>query len=825
MCGNRINTAMKYIVSEISLLLRASLIGRSDLLIKFITIDSRRIIQPELSLFFALKGNRHDGHDYVVSLYKRGVRAFVIDKYRSDYEKLSEASFIIVKNVIESLHIFSSYHRLKFDYPVIGITGSNGKTIVKEWLYQMLMPSKRVVRSPRSYNSQVGVPLSLSLLSTEDDIAIIEAGISKCREMAKLERIVKPSIGILTNIGLAHSENFESDLEKLDEKLLLFRDSEIIIFSDEDERIKNRVRSVYPESKLLSWSSCQESKITVSRTILGSSSFVVISYNNTEFSIEIPFADDASYQNCMNCVVCLLYLNYDSKYIEERVKALNPVAMRLEIKDGINNCILINDYYNSDMSSMSIAIDMMEMQSKSKKRTIIISDFIQTGYHPDRLYSDLANLLKLKKIDRIIGIGDNMLNFQHLFTQDKLFYRTTSDFIRDFSREMFSNEIILLRAARDFHFEEISPLLQNKIHRTVLEVDLNAIEYNLNYYRSLIKSDTAITVMVKAFSYGNGLVDISKLLEYNRVDYLAVAIADEGISLRKGGISTPIIVMNPEEYSFSTMIEYNLEPEIYSIRQLKLFGLALERVGESAYPIHIKLDTGMRRMGFVGKELDELIKYIKSNKLFYIRSVFSHLAGSDEKQFDGFTYNQIDLFEKWSSLILSLFDYKILRHILNSSGIERFPNAQYDMVRLGIGLYGLSGTTDKLRNVSTLKTTISQIKNISTSETIGYGRKGILNRDSVIAVIPIGYADGYNRKLGNGLGKVIVNNKFVPTVGNICMDMCMIDVTDINVKEGDEVIIFGNDYSAKELAKLLDTIPYEIITSISERVKRVYISE
>jgi len=817
---------MKYTVSELVCLLGAKLVGTNDRVIKFLTIDSRRILQAEFSMFFALKGERNNGHDYVSDLYLKGVRVFVVDEYRDDYKSLSEACFIIVKNTLNSLHIFSESHRRGHDYPVVGITGSNGKTIVKEWLYQMLVPSRRVVRSPRSYNSQVGVPLSLSLLDKEYEIAIIEAGISMRGEMNVLEKMIKPNIGIFTNLGLAHNENFRSDLEKLQEKLVLFKDSDVIIFCEDDPRVLTMMLELFPKDKLLSWSVNNNSTISILKTKTYSKfTSVDISFMEKEFSIKIPFTDDASFQNCLNCVACLLYLDYNIDYIQARVGALNPVAMRLEIKDGINNCILIDDYYNSDISSISIAIDMMERQAIGKKKTIIISDFLQTGWQPDRLYSDLAMLLKLKKINRVIGIGENISKFHYLFTQESLFFKTTSDFIRNFSRGMFSDEIILLRAARDFHFEEISLLLQNKAHRTVLEVDLNALEYNLNHYRSLINPETAITVMVKAFSYGNGLVDVAKLLEYNRVDFLAVAIADEGIVLRNAGITIPIIVMNPEEYSFNSMIQYNLEPEIYCIKELESFALALERSGVTQYPIHIKLDTGMRRMGLVEEDIPDVINYLKSNNLFFIRSIFSHLASSDEIVHDKFTRTQIKRFEKWSCAFCSSFDYKILRHILNSSGIERFPEAQFDMVRLGIGLYGLSSTSDKLRNVSTLKTTISQIKSVPAGETVGYGRRGLLDRDSIIAVIPIGYADGFNRKLGNRIGKVQVNDKYAPIVGNVCMDMCIIDITDIEASEGDKVIIFGSDYPATELAKLLDTIPYEIITSISERVKRVYISE
>lgn len=819
---------MRYSIKEIVKILGASSIGGGSRYVDNITIDSRKLLLAETCLFIAIKGDRNDGHDYVASLYDKGVRSFMVDNFRDDYNSFKDASFIIVHDSLTSFHLFTAYHRSQFSYPLIAITGSNGKTIVKEWLYHMLMPSKKVVRSPRSYNSQVGVPLSLCLMDDSDDIAIIEAGISQKNEMSKLERIIKPDIGIFTNLGLAHNENFDSDIEKLREKLLLFKDVKLLISCIDDDVLAKELKSSFESSRLLTWSSKGNGDADIIVHILNNklnSNEVRISYKEKEFIIDIPFGDEASFQNCLNSVVCLMYLSYDELYIKERVKALNPVAMRLEIKEGVNDSVIVNDYYNSDISSLSIAIDIMDRQSAGKTKTIIISDFLESGYQPERLYSELADLIKVKAIDKLIGIGNNISKFQAIFPDNSIFFASTSDFVESFSRAMFKKEVILLRAAREFHFEEISSLLQKKVHRTVLEVDLNALENNLNYYRSLLEPETAITVMVKAFSYGNGLVDVANLLEYNRVDYLAVAIADEGIALRRAGVKLPVIVMNPEEYSFALMIEYDLEPEIYSYKQLYAFADTLERSGVSSYPIHVKLDTGMHRMGFVEEDILLLIKYFKSNKLFFIRSIFSHLAASDESIHDEYTQEQIGNFEKWSSLLCAAFDYKVLRHLLNSSGIERFTSAQFDMVRLGIGLYGLSSTNEKLENVSTLKTTISQIKELTKGSTVGYSRKAVLERDSRIGIIPIGYADGFNRKLGNGLGSVLVNGDLAPIIGNICMDMCMIDLTGVEAQEGDSVIIFGKDYSARILAEQLDTIPYEIITSISERVKRVYISE
>jgi alanine racemase len=817
---------MKYNITEIANILKAQLIGDKKREIRYISIDSRKLLQAESSLFIGISGERNNGHDYITSLYANGVRAFLVDDYREEFKSLREASFIVVKDSLKAFHIFTKHHRERFTYPLIGITGSNGKTIVKEWLYHMLMPKKKLVRSPRSYNSQVGVPLSLCLMNADYDLAIIEAGISQMGEMEKLEKMIQADIGIFTNLGLAHSENFPDELVKLREKLLLFKNTKLIISCLDDDRVNEELNKQFPKSRLLTWSTNKEADIKIQPISKDmDASRLRIIYNEIDFELNIPFGDEASVQNCINCVVCLLHMGYETTYIQERVNDLTPVAMRLEIKEGVNDCVLINDYYNSDISSIGIAIDIMERQSLGRKKTIVISDFLESGYQPERLYAELANILKIKNIDRIIGIGENISKYGDLFEAEKMFFPTTDAFVKSYTKEMFSNEVVLLRAAREFHFEQLSILLQKKAHRTVLEVDLNAIEYNYNHYKSLLKPETKITVMVKAFSYGSGLVDIAKILEYNRVDYLAVAIADEGITLRNDGISVPIIVMNPEEYSFGSMIEYDLEPEIYSFSELEAFTKALEVAGANNYPIHIKLDTGMHRMGFVESEIPDLISRLMNNEIFFIRSIFSHLAGSDESVFDDFTREQIEKFDKWSSLICKAFDHKIIRHILNSSGIDRFIDSQFDMVRLGIGLYGLSSTNAKLKNVSTLKTSISQIKHVKAGETVGYSRKSLLAIDSRIAVIPIGYADGLRRNLGNGIGKVLINGHFAPIIGNICMDMCMINISGISAKEGDTVIIFGEGYTANELAKQLGTIPYEIITSISERVKRIYVSE
>ncbi len=818
---------MQYSIKEIVKYTGGDIYFSEDRFISDISIDSRTILIPEYTLFFAIKGPRNDGHDYLPSLYSEGVRCFVVEEVREEYNCLEKACFIVVDNSVKALQRLIQSHRERFAYPVVGITGSNGKTIVKEWLSQMMAVNKVIVKSPKSFNSQVGVPLSVWRMSERDNIAIFEAGISRKGEMLKLEKMIKPSLGIFTNIGMAHSEGFADKREKLKEKLQLFKNVEKLIYCSDDILIDSVVKEDFTDDRLFSWSENGESDILInSKEIVGENIILTIEYKKNRFQCELPFSDSASVQNVMHCISILLYLEYDIDFIKENITKLHPVAMRLEIKEGINNCTIVNDYYNSDPVSLGIAIDMLKRQSIDNKKTIILSDLLQTGCDPEHLYSDIASLINIKQVDKIIGIGKQISEYASFFNVEKTFYPNTSAFIKNFSREDFKNEDILLRGARDFHFEQISNLLQKKTHRTVLEIDLDALVSNLNYYKSLLYSDTKVMVMVKAFSYGSGLVDVSKILQYNRVDYLGVAIADEGIDLRNAGIKIPIVVMNPEEYSFDSMIEYNLEPEIYSFEQLESFGKVLQRNGVENYPIHLKIDTGMKRLGFDLNQVSKLKDVLLKNKLFFVRSIFSHLVASDEHIHDDFTKQQIEIFEKCSSEITSCFNHKVIRHILNSAGIERFTQYQFDMVRLGIGLYGVNSCfNDKIQNVSTLKTTISQIRKIQPFDTVGYGRKGLVNRISKIAIIPVGYADGLDRRLGNGVGVVVINGIYAPVIGNVCMDMTMIDVTDINAKEGDEVIIFGKENTVSELADKMGTIPYEVLTSVSERVKRIYISE
>lgn len=808
-------------------------------------LDSRKLAHPADTLFFALKGLKLDGHNYIEELYAKGVRNFVVSK-ESVIEKYSDANFIVVKSVITSLQKLAAYHRAKFKLPVIAVTGSNGKTIVKEWLYQLLHEDYHIVRSPKSYNSQTGVPLSLWRISDSHNLGIFEAGISEPGEMAKLEKMIRPDIGIFTNIGEAHNEGFLNIRHKTKEKLTLFVNTKILIYCKDYPDINQSIAEINALSKgsdetenkikTFAWSMSAAADVQVSSLIQKNKhSYITCVYKNKELDFEIPFTDKASVENAIHCTCAMLYLGKDFATIKERMKHLAGIKMRLEMKDAINNCSIINDSYNSDFGSLKIAVDFLKQQNQHPKKTIILSDILQSGKGALELYTEVSKLLQQNAIDRFIGIGPDLMREKKMFEKIEPLqvecYESTEAFLKNLDLSSFNNEVILLKGARKYRFEVISKFFERKAHETVLEINLNAIAHNLKAYHSLLRPTTKIMAMVKAFSYGSGSFEIANVLQFNRVDYLAVAYADEGVELRKNGITLPIMVMNPEQSSFETMIHHNLEPEIYSINLLDKFSgiLSLLRSDSNAkYKIHIELETGMNRLGFEPDEISALIEKIKGNEQLQIASVFSHLAASEDKDYDDFTKEQVSKFEKMSDAICRAFDYPIIRHILNSNGITRFPKAQFDMVRLGIGLYGLDSSAvvqGKLMNVSTLKTTISQIKQVRKGDTVGYGRVGKVPEDKTIAVIGLGYADGLNRKLSNGRGKVMVNGQPVPIIGNVCMDMTMVDITGVEAQEGDEVLVFGAQPRIEDVARAAETIPYEILTTISSRVKRVYYQE
>lgn len=821
----------EYSLSTISTIVGGQYIAQDDhdQLISEILIDSRKLVHPEGTLFVALVTDRNDGHRYIQDLLEKGVQNFLVSSLPD-----LPANYILVDNSLKALQDLAAYHRQQFQIPVVGITGSNGKTVVKEWLYHLLKEEHTIVRSPKSYNSQVGVPLSVLEMAPEHDLAIFEAGISMPNEMAQLERIIRPTIGVFTNIGQSHGENFSSERQKVEEKLRLFEEVNTLIYCADYPSIQTSIQNRFPKgaTSLLNWGKADGVDLQILKiaSIVGHTRISAL-YHHIQVDLEIPFSDDASIENAIHCWLVMLHLGYSQEVIADRMKDLEPIAMRLELKEAINHCSLINDSYSLDLNSLRVALDFMVQQNQHSRKTVILSDIFQTGKDPDKLYLEISQLLSGKGIQKIIGIGRQLKAHARYFPMEKSFYETTGDFLVHHPFSSFRDETILIKGARVFEFEKISVALQQKVHETVLEVNLDAMVHNLNYYRSQLTPGTKTMAMVKAFSYGSGSFEIANLLQFHHVDYLAVAYADEGVELRKAGITLPIMVMNPEEQSYDLLLQYHLEPEIYNLRTLIGLEKAIQSYNEpisGKVLVHIKVDTGMHRLGFEPTDLPALIERIRIHPLLKIQSVFSHLSASEDPQHDIFTRSQIERFRASCKAIEAGIGYPFIQHILNSAGIGRFPEAHLGMVRLGIGLYGV-GYDDqeqsKLRNVSTLKSTISQIKKVPKGETVGYSRAGEVQRDSLIAIVPIGYADGLNRRLSKGVGKLFVAGRIAPIVGNICMDLCMIDVTDIPAKEGDSVIIFGEENPIANLARDLGTIPYEILTGISRRVKRVYFHE
>ena len=819
---------MTYTIEKVATLIGARRYGEKDATIGWLLTDSRSLCFPEQTLFFALRTKRNDGHKYISELYRRGVRSFVVEQVPEDYQvQFAEANFLKVPSPLAALQRLAERHRDEFDIPVVGITGSNGKTWVKEWLYQLLMPSMKVTRSPKSYNSQIGVPLSVWLLNEQTKVALLEAGISEPGEMLALHDIIQPTIGVLTSLGSAHQENFRNMDEKCMEKLQLFRNTEVMIYPSDDDTVSRCVRRSQYQGDRIGWSRFNDQAPMYVKTEGSHVSYV---YKGIEGSYDIPFLDEASIENSITCATVALTLGLTPEELAERMPKLEPIAMRLEVKEGQHGLTLINDSYNSDVNSLDIALDFMNRrpEQEGKRKTLILSDIYQTGELSAELYREVSELIAKRGIDRFIGIGPEITSqAAQIEIGQKWFFANVDDFVQSSVFKSMRDEIVLLKGARPFGFERISDLLEQKVHETILEVDLNAVVDNLNYYRSFLKPETKMVCMIKADAYGAGAVEIAKTLQDHRVDYLAVAVADEGVTLRKAGITQNIIVMNPEMSSFKTLFDYDLEPEVYSFRLMNALVKAARHEGITGWPVHIKLDTGMHRLGFdPKKDIDELIDLLKHQSAIIPRSVFSHFVGSDSDDFDNFSATQFRVFDEASQKIQGAFSHKILRHIDNSAGIEHFPERQLDMCRLGIGLYGVDPRTNHiLTTVSTLKTTILQLRRVPKEETVGYSRKGKLERDSVIAAIPIGYADGLNRKLGNRHCYCLVNGQKAEYVGNICMDVALIDVTDIPCEEGDSVEIFGKNLPVTVLSDVLETIPYEVLTSVSNRVKRVYFQD
>ncbi len=824
---------MHYTLSTIASLIGARCFGNADNYVaEWLLTDSRSLAFPETTLFFALRTPTGDGRRYIPDLYRRGVRQFCVGELPEDRERLfPEACFLLVLSPLKALQRLAECHRKEFKVPVVGITGSNGKTIVKEWLYQLLQPSRQVTRSPRSYNSQIGVPLSVCLMDSRTQLGIFEAGISQPGEMKALQAIIQPTIGILTNIGSPHQENFTTAEEKCVEKLTLFKDCKLVVYNGDDTLISDCMSLAMITADSIAWSRRDASASLYIKKVekQADGTHIRYVYLRDENEYVLPFIDNASIENSIHCLAVCLYLRLTPSQIAEGMKKLEPVAMRLEVVQGVRGCTLINDSYNSDLHSLDIALDFMSRRGDSSGRchTLILSDILQSGLPSNELYARVAEMASRRGVQKLIGVGPQLEATSELFRMDKHFFPDTESLLHSGLIDALNGEVILIKGSRQFGFERITEKLVRRVHETTLDINLSALCANLNHYRSFMKPETRMVCMVKASAYGAGSIEVARTLQDRGVNYLAVAVADEGAELRAAGITRGIIVMNPEMTSFGTLFRHRLEPEVYSFALLEALISAAKQRGIVGFPVHVKLDTGMSRLGFHPEhDIDRLIDRLQHQNAVIVRSVFSHFAGADSVDFDSFTDEQFRRFDEASLKLQAAFPHKILRHICNSAAIARFPERHLDMVRLGIGLYGIDPVTNQIiHNVATLKTTILQIRPISSDTTVGYSRRGTVRRPSRIAAIPIGYADGLDRHLGNGNAYCLVNGKRAPYVGNICMDVCMIDVTDIDCKEGDCVEIFGDNLSVTELSDRLGTIPYEILTSVSERVKRVYFQD
>lgn len=782
-----------------------------------IVTDSRKPVITRGSVFFAIHGSRHDGHGYLGELFSLGLRHFVVE-HPVRISELTGASVLQVPSSLAALQTLAAHHRKQFNIPIVGITGSNGKTTIKEWLYQVLAPGLHVLKSPGSYNSQLGVPLSVWELNDSYDLAIFEAGISTVHEMEKLSDIIRPTLGIFTNLGSAHNEGFTSLAEKADEKAKLFTHCEATVCCADHPMI---VESLSKRSiKTFTWGLSATADVRIESI---QKRRARLRFRDQYLEFTLPFDEPVMRENVFHVIAFMLLRSYASQTIQDRINGLQSVPMRLELKQGIHRSTLIDDTYNNDLAGLKMSIDFLRNQQKAR-RVIILSDILQSGLLPEELIGKIRGLVSVDAVTEFIGIGPVLYAQRDAFPGGT-FYQSTNEFLQHLDTTKFTDAVVLIKGARPFQFERIAERLQRKVHGTVMEVDLTAMVHNLNYFKSCLKPSTKIMAMVKAFAYGSGSEEVANILQYHRVDYLGVAFADEGVELRKNNIRMPIMVMNPTEESFPWMIEYQLEPEIYSE---KIFSSLLGFLRGRPCTIHLKIDTGMHRLGFEEQDMETLTKLLRQNKDIHVASVFTHLAGADDPHHDEFSAQQVNRFTKMADLLDQLLGYRPLRHVLNSPGVLRLSQYQFDMIRVGIGLYGIDPTVtgnDNLKPVLTLKTIISQIKNIKAGETVGYGRKGKTDKDITLATLAIGYADGFSRRFSNGAGNVLINGQLAPVKGNVCMDMTMVDISGISAQEGDEAIVFGPGLPIQQVAQWIETIPYEILTSTSERVKRVFLAE
>lgn len=806
---------------QIAHIVEGKLQGDHPGLISRVSIDSRQILQPEATIFVALRGTKADGATFIPQLLKEGIACFLVNE---DQEIVDGAAFIKVPDTKIALQKLAAFQRKQFEKPVIGITGSNGKTIVKEWLGQLLSQQYSVAKSPKSYNSQVGVPLSVFEIQSYHQVAILEVGVSKKVEMDALETIAKPNLGIFTNIGTAHDSGFSSTLEKIEEKAQLFKDSDLIIYCKDQKEVAQVLERQFPDEKLISWSDQAGADFTRSiKSQNGVSKIFLMKSDLSTYTFQTGLSDTASLENLTNTIIASLTLGLDPQKIQEGISNLRQVDMRLTLKPGINESLLIDDTYNNDLAGLRVALDFMRQQRPKNRKILILSDFKQQG-QPKKIYPEVSRLINSHEIDLVIAVGEEIQAIEEIINADFSNFKSTSELLQRLKPEDFTNDLILITGAREYGFEKVVNHLQQRIHGTTLEINLNALTHNFNFYKRKLKSDTKVMVMVKAFAYGGGATEIANHIQQMGADYLAVAYTDEGVALRKQGIRLPIMVLNPMAESFQLCKTFDLEPVVFSLEFFEQLAQWTNSENHSM-KIHLDLDTGMHRLGFEKAHLSDLISLIKRNSRLEIASIYTHLVGADEEIHESFSLKQLALFSEMSQSILLNLSYKPILHALNSAGIVAFPEHQLDMVRLGIGLYGVEVTgkyTSELQSISTLKTTISQVKTLESGETVGYSRKGVMTKPGKIGTLAIGYADGYDRRFSNGKGFVLIHGQKAPVIGNVCMDMVMVDISDIDAKPGDEAIIYGPEISLKELADQIGTIPYELLTNISTRVKRVY---
>ncbi|WP_419869354.1 bifunctional UDP-N-acetylmuramoyl-tripeptide:D-alanyl-D-alanine ligase/alanine racemase [Chryseobacterium sp. CT-SW4] len=814
---------MNYTVKEIAAITTAQIIGNENLVVKNIAFDSRTIYSIKNTAFIAINTKKNSGEKFIESAIDKGIQ-IVISEHQ--YPQFEGITWIIVENSVAFLQKLAQYHFENSHLKSIGITGSNGKTILKEWLYQCLWNEFPTVKSPKSFNSQIGLPLSLLQINASHQLGIFEVGISKPAEMEKLETIFHPQIGLLTHIGTAHAANFKSEEELINEKIKLFIHSETIIYNGDNELVNSKIKELYSSKKLISYGLKENNRVSIEKN--SKDEKITVKYFDEELCFPVHQRDEATLTNALALITVLKELGLDNKKIIEKINALKAVEMRLEAIEGSKNNIIINDSFNLDMDSLKTALQFLKEYNKPKK-SLILTDILGAKSDSPQLYEEVSELVNEQNFDSLFLIGNEITQYAHLFKSETFTFNDTNELIESKKLNDLENQIILLKGARKFEIEKIKDILELRKHDTVLEVNLNAILHNVNYHKSLLKPETKMMAMVKANAYGLGSYQISEFLQHHHIDYLGVAIADEGVELRKKGITTPIVVMNPEQHSYGAIIEYNLEPEIYSFRVLELFYEAVQKSGyDKKFPIHIKLETGMHRLGFKEFELDQLIETL-SNKNLQVQSIYSHLSSSDMSTEKDFTLKQLDTFNKNSSYLIKKLGYSPIRHILNSSGITNYTDYQYDMVRIGIGMLGESSNPEiqkQLQACVSFKTVISQISQVETGESVGYSRRYKTDHNTKIATVPVGYADGIPRLVGNQVGNVGINKTLAPIVGNVCMDMMMINVDNIaNVNEGDTVTIFNARPSLKEFAAYCKTITYEVLTSISPRVKRIYIKD